>query len=90
MIPGLLSRVLHSCLMTYVTKNKNAPHLMAESGALKPGHQKLKVVLMTITSVTLTQELHYPCQPVQICVEPLGRRIHEDFVFVSQMNSRRI
>jgi hypothetical protein len=35
MIPGLLSRVLHSLLMTFSQPDnkKNAPHLLAESGA---------------------------------------------------------
>jgi len=53
MIPGLVSRVL-------LSNNKNAPHLMAESGAGVPGFQIVKVVLMTIASghrnqgVTLT------------------------------------
>lgn len=40
MIPGLLSFVLHSCLV-----KKNAPHLIAECGARMPGYQRLKVLL---------------------------------------------
>jgi hypothetical protein len=70
MIPGLVSRVL-------LSNNKNAPHLMAESGAWMPGYQKVKVVMMTITSVTVPLELHYPCQPAEICIEPLLWGIHE-------------
>jgi hypothetical protein len=51
MIPGLVSRVL-------LSNKKNAPYLMAESGAWVPGYQNLKVVLMTITLVTVPGGLH--------------------------------
>ena len=65
MIPGLVSRMLHSCLLKHHNRQldkKNAPHLMAESGAWVPVCQILKVVVMTKALVTWIRGLHYPCQ----------------------------
>jgi hypothetical protein len=62
---------------------KNAPHLMAESGA-RGLVSDLKVVVMTITPVTLLPGLHDLCQPVVKSAEPPIQRIQGVIVFCDE------
>jgi hypothetical protein len=73
--------------MTFTTNKKNAPHLLAESGAWEPGFQILKVVVMTFTPVTLLPSLHYPCQRILKCAELRTQRVQDVFASVVKIEN---